>query len=134
MSKKEEQYAQENGYYRLGVEEIDVDLALTSEEKISLGKSQSESLCEIQRLEDELADIRKEYKNKIDSHKIIVAGTSEMLRKGFKLIKKPMPAFLDTKKNKKHWVDLDTGEIVMTRDAREEDRQSDLIEEDFLGV
>jgi hypothetical protein len=63
MSKKEEQYAQENGYYRLGTEEIDVDIPLSAEEKISLGKSQSESLREIHRLESELADIRKEYKN-----------------------------------------------------------------------
>jgi hypothetical protein len=124
MSKNnQKEYAQKNGFYELGSSEIEVDTPLTEAEKISLGKSQSESLCEIRRLEAELAEIKKEYKNKIETHSIIVGSTADIIKKGFKSITKTLPAFLDTKSNKKNWVDISTGEIIMSRDAREEDKQ-----------
>lgn len=37
-----------------------------------------------------------------------------------------LPAFLDTDKMIKHYVDLETGEIVHSTQATEEDKQSNL--------
>lgn len=126
---REKSFAKENGFYRLGASEVEVEIPLTSTEKIELGKAQSESLCEIGRLETELADIKGQYKNKIESHQIIVDSTAQIIRRGAKMVKKKLPSFIDTKEGKKHWVDLDTGEIVLTRDALPEDRQADLLNE-----
>ncbi len=103
-------------------------LPILTEEKLQIGKAQAESLCEIRSLENKLAEIKKEFKNKIEAHVMIVDQTSEILQSGKKPVRKNLPAFLDISTMQKHFVDLNTGEIISTVRATEEDVQINLLQ------
>ena len=126
--KKVKEYAARNGFYPLGSQEVEVQIPLSESEKVELGKGQSESLCEIDRLEAEFAKVKQDYKAKIDTHQVIIRKTSVVIRRGHKIEKKELPAFLDPKQNQKVWVDLNTGEIIERAAATEYDRQGALID------
>lgn len=97
MSLKQQQaYSEKTGFSRLGEHEVEVEISLLPEEKIQLGKSQALSLVEIKRLEGEFAKVKLEFKNKIDSHKIVVEQSSEMLSTGCKKVRRTLPCFLDS--------------------------------------
>ena len=76
--------------------------------------------------------IKKDFKAKIDTHKVIIDQSSEILRKGVKIIQKSLPCFLSADKLEKNWVDLETGEIVMTRPANQNDIQQSIFDENFV--
>lgn len=131
LSDKQKQinYAKENGFHCLGACDIDVEYPLTADEKINLGKTQSEYLIEIEKLQSECDKIKREYKNKVEAMSTIVSRSSEILKRGSKIINEKLPCFLDPKKNKKHFVNLSTGEIVESREATESDRQGSFLED-----
>lgn len=126
---KEINYAKENGYHRLGSQEIEVEYPLTETEKVELGKSQSESLCEIENLEAEFDKIKREYKNKIEVHELMVTRSSHVLKRGTKTVFEKLPCFFDPRTHKKHFVNLKTGEIIESREATQQDLQSDFLED-----
>lgn len=121
--KREKEFSQKMGFAHLGESEVEVKIPLLTEEKIQLGKPQATSLLEIKRLEAEFAKVRTEYKNKIESHQIVAEQSSEMLATGCKNVRQKLPCFLDQDHQQKHWVDLDTGEILVTQPASPEDLQ-----------
>lgn len=131
MAINEREFARANGWTRLGKSEAEVEVALLPEEKISLGISQSQSIQEIKRLEAQFNDIKKDFKTKIDTHKVIIDQSSEILRRGVKIIQKSLPCFLSADKLEKHWVDIETGEIVMSRPANQNDIQQSIFDENF---
>lgn len=55
---------------------------LNDEEKLELGNRMAEAQKRIDDLEDELADIRKEYKTKIDQQRIILSDATKEFRNG----------------------------------------------------
>lgn len=128
--KQQQEKAREKGWARLGLKECQIDVPLTDREKIDLGKSIAESKVCIDNLQDELAEIKGEFKNKIEGHAIILKQGSEMLKAGKRPVKKKLPCFFDARTKERHYVDMDTGEIVLTVEAQEGDQQGNLIEED----
>lgn len=126
---KQQAIATLNDWHRIGLGEIEVEVALTPEEKIQYGRSQSESICEVKRLAEELSTIKGEFKNKIEAHEIVINSTSIFLKSGKRPMKKKFPIFLDTKKREKHFVDLDTGDVVDTRPATPDDMQLKFLQE-----
>ncbi len=76
---------------------------LNDEEKLELGNHMAEAQKRIDELEDELADIRKEYKAKIDQQRIILSDAAKEFRNGKT---EPVPVECDVFQN---W---DTEELV----------------------
>ena len=73
MAMTEIEFAEENGYERIGSSEIPVDVPLSGEEIYKYSTQQTNALIEIRRLENELAAIRKSYKEKIKLQKVVVS-------------------------------------------------------------
>ena len=117
MSAREERYAQETGMTYLGNSEAEIEVNLTQTEKLELGDAQSQSIQEIKRLTAELDDIKKDYKNKIGNHEVIIDRSSKMLQDGFKVVPEKLPCYLDAVGKEKHWVNIETGEIKMSKPA-----------------
>ena len=131
-ARNERDVARENGWTRLGRSEAEVEVQLLPEEKIALGISQSQSIQEIKKLESQFNDIKKDFKTKISNHEVIIDQSSEILRRGVKIIHKTLPCFLSADKTEKHWVDLETGEVVMSRPANQNDIQQSIFNENFI--
>lgn len=120
---KEKQLAKEKGWQYLGREDVPVSVPLTDSEKISLGKSQAESLGQIQELGVSFSEFKKQYKNKFDAHQIILAQTSECLRTGMKESNKSVSTFIDPRTRLKIYFDFDTGEVVKSCEPDDRDIQ-----------
>lgn len=128
--KEQKEFAMRNGWARIGIQECEVEVPLNNDEKLEFGKSIAESNVGIQMLEDELSEIKGEYKNKIDAHKIIIKQGSEILKAGKRPLKRNLPCFLDSRTRERIYIDEDTGEMIMKTRAEEGDFQEKLIEED----
>lgn len=119
----EQQMASKFGWHRLGKMDCEVEVKLTDAEKMELGQSQGESICEITRLEEELSGIKKEYKLKIETLRQVIDPAAEMLRTGMKTIIKTLPAFYDPDTRDRKFVDLETGAIEAITPASPSDMQ-----------
>ena len=122
------EFAEENGYERIGSSEIPVDVPLSGEEIYKYSTQQTNALIEIRRLENELAAIRKSYKEKIKLQKEVVSSLTDISHGGVKTVDKVLPCFLDPSRGQKHWVDLDTGEVVKSAEVSEADMQKRLFD------
>lgn len=118
-----DEVAKLNGWHKIGNSEVKVSIPITNDEKLELGKASAESIGRIQQLENELADIKTDFKGKIEAHDLIVRSTAQILRDGKKSIYKVLPYYLNRERTKRFWLDLDTGEIVQEEDAQQEDSQ-----------
>ncbi len=119
----EQSVVKQFGWHRLGKMDCEQEVPLSDAEKMELGHSQGASICEIARLEEELASIKKDFKHKIEGFRQIIEPAAEMLRTGTKKIVRTLPAFFDPDTNEKKFIDLDTGEEVSSMPATESDRQ-----------
>lgn len=124
----EQDFAIKNAWHRLGRKEVEVMIALTDQEKIEFGKRQSEALEEIKKLESQLNDFKKEIKNKSEAHQFIIESTCELINAGKRPVMLMLPSFLDPRDNKKHYVNMETGEIMLSEDACEDDRQGTFLD------
>lgn len=111
------------GWHRLGQMECEVEVPLTDAEKLQMGHSQGENLCAIKNMKEEFAEIRKDFKHRIDDLLQIVGPAAEMLRTGTKKVTKTLPAFFDPDTKERKFVDLETGEEVSSIPATESDLQ-----------
>lgn len=118
-----DEVAKLNGWHKVGNSEVKVEIPITDDEKLELGKASAESIGRIQQLENELADIKSDFKGKIEAHDIIVRSAAQILRDGKKSIYKVLPYYLNRERTKRLWLDLDTGEIVQEDDAQKDDLQ-----------
>lgn len=119
----EQQMASRFGWHRLGKMDCEVEVQLTDSEKMEIGHSQGESICEIKRLEVELMGIKKECKLKIENLRQIIDPAAEMLRTGMKKIVRTLPAFYDPDTRERKFVDLETGAVEVIMPATPEDMQ-----------
>lgn len=125
MSAKDKAYdiAKENGWSYLGKSEVKIEVPITDFEKLELGKSQAESLGRINELENQLVDIKKEFKGKIEAHQFVVKSTAQILRDEKKITHKSCPFYLSRDRALRYWVDPDTGQVVQETAAEESDKQ-----------
>ena len=126
MGKKEsEAFAQSKGFMNCGESEIEIEVQLTDEDKIKFGKAQSDALAEITLIEEGLSEYKSECKSKIESQQGVINKTSLALRTGKQRITRRLPSFID-RKGMKVWIDLETGEIMFSRPATDQERQGAL--------
>ena len=126
MGKKEsEAFAQSKGFMSCGESEIEIEVQLTDDDKIKFGKAQSDSLAEITLIEEGLSEYKSECKSKIESQQGVINKTSLALRTGKQRITRRLPSFID-RKGMKVWIDLETGEIMFSRPATDQERQGAL--------
>lgn len=124
----EKTFARENGYQRLGNSEVEVFVPLTSEEKIFFGSEQTAFLDQIDQLAKELDAIKSNYKVRVKKIQAQLKQVTKYIRESQKPCVKSFPCFLDAQKGQKHWVDFETGEVVKSIRADNDDFQVKLYE------
>lgn len=122
------QVAKDNGWQRLSNSDVDVEMPLTDEEKAEAARKMMDHTIDVERLENQFADIKADYKNQIDGCRIEVKTAAKMLKKGTKLVSKKLPTFLDSKKGIKIFYDPESAEIVKEIEASDKDRQIALVQ------
>lgn len=120
-----EEYAKANGFYNCGEEDLEVEVPMTDQEKIETGKALSMALMTVRSLEDELGEIKSEFKSKIEQQHGVIGKASMALRTGRQFVKRRLSAFID-RGGVKQWIDIGTGEVMHSRPATDEERQTSL--------
>lgn len=126
---RQKELARDFGYNRIGIQEALYDVPLTDTDKVNAGKSISDSIVAINSLNDELKEIKADFKAKIEAHRKVVQEGSYMLKTGKKQMKRNLPCFFDPRKNERIFIDDETAEIVAVTSARLGDDQVNLIDE-----
>lgn len=121
------QYAEENDLNFIGEKPVEIQTPLLDEEKIDLGKNQSEKLNMIKNFKENLAETQKQIKAKITEAEGIVSEITKMITNGVKYVQKTLPCFYDHRQHVRSFLDPETGEIVETMPGELSDRQGDLI-------
>ncbi len=124
MSKAREiEIAKENGWQRLGVFETPVQSKLTADEKVELGNEITETLSAISALEEQKKNYNDKIKGKIADCDEKLQALCDKFRSGVKTEDRSHPAFYDIKNDQRHYVDIETGEIIKTTPAGRDDAQ-----------
>lgn len=108
---------------KIGTETIEIEVEVTDNELLLLGKEMTEFIKKIDQLKGEVADIKKDFKAKIDALKRMTRQLAEIVNTGRKTVPRTLPVYLDGKSRMRIYVDESTGEIVETRGAYPNDFQ-----------
>lgn len=122
---KYKEFAQTNGYMNLGESDIDIDLELNDQEKIEAGVAQTEALAGIKDIDDQLSEFKADCKAKIEKHQETIRNTTRMIKTGKKTVVRRLPSFID-RRNNRIWIDMATGEQVLSRPATDNEKQGSL--------
>lgn len=119
---KYEGFAKTNGYLNLGESDVDLDLELGDQEKIEAGRAQTEALAAIDEIEEQLSDYKTDCKAKVERYQEQIRVTRRMLHTGKKTVTRRLPSFID-RRNNRIWIDMATGEQVLSRPATDNEKQ-----------
>lgn len=126
LKDKLEDIARRSGWNQLGEFDVETEVALNNEEKIELGKFQSQTIMKIDQIEDQIRDFSKERKEEVRQLEGIVRESASTLKRGTRIVNRMLPAFYDPKENCRLFIDPETGEVVKKMEAEYQDRQGTL--------
>ena len=104
-----------------------VRCTLTTDDKLKIGSELAQSSAKLESLEEELKEIKDEYKSKTSAEEAIVGRCQRALNSGWQMRSVECYWVMDEpKQNQKSIVRTDTGEIVDTEAMSANDRQQSL--------
>lgn len=112
------------GIRYLGKNEVDLEVALTDEDRIQFGREQANALYEAAQVEARLKDVNSKLKSEMQSAFRLANALAQLIHFGKKNVKEHHHCFYDPRRLERVYIDLETGEEVARKPASHEDAQA----------
>lgn len=111
---------------RITKEKVNLQCALTDEEKLRYGSEMSRHLNDLRQCEDSLASFKSQIKGEIETHEARINALSQKIYSGKEFRDVECEIEYDWEKKTRHWIRTDTGEIFKEEPIPECDLQEEM--------
>lgn len=112
-----------NNWHLLGDREVTIDVPLTPQEMIDTGFTLNSHLMNVGTLKSRLAEIKRNFKFDIETEMEAVEAQSSRLDSGVKPVKVISSCFAEPTTKRKHYMNIETGEIYKSENMEQKDFQ-----------